>query len=172
MRFPAIVTKINNFFAIVSGTLIAIMSLFAFIEVVLRNFFDAPTIWTTNVSQYMLLWAIFLVSASTFEQKGHVSVDFIRVTFARKFGTKYARIVAIPCYCFCLVHIVVLGWTATELFLQSIELNRLSLGMVQIPTFYLYGGMIVGCVLMFITVVCILFDLLSGSNKFASEEEI
>lgn len=172
MRFPAIVTKINNFFAVVSGIAIAIMSLFAFTEVVLRNFFSAPTIWTTNVSQYMLLWAIFLVSASTFEHKGHVSVDFIRVTFARKFGVKYARMVAIPCYCFCLVHIAILGWKSTELFFQSIELNRLTLGMVQIPTIFLYAGMIFGCVLMGITVVFIILDLLSGSNKFASEEEI
>ena len=172
MRFPEIVTKINNFFAVISGAFIAIMATFAFAEVILRNFFASPTIWTTNISQYLLLWAILLVSASTFENKGHVSVDFIRVTFARKYGVKYARMISIPCYCFCLVYIGILGWKATELFSQSLELGKLTLGMIQIPTTYLYAAIIFGCVLMMITVVCIILDLLSGNNQYASEEEI
>lgn len=172
MRFPTFVRKINGFFAVVSGTLIATMALFAFIEVVLRNVFSAPTIWTTNVSQYMLLWALMLGSAYALQTKGHVSVDFIRVAFARRFGIKYARMVAVPCYCFCLVYIAVLFWKTYDLFLQAMTLGKLTLGMIQIPVVYLYGGILVGCVLMGITVIFILLDLFTGSNEFASEEEI
>ena len=172
MRFPAFIRKINDFFAVISGTLIATMALFAFIEVVLRNFFDAPTIWTTNISQYMLLWALMLGSAYALQTKGHVSVDFIRVSFARRYGIKYARMVAIPCYCFCLVYIGVLFWKTYDLFIQAVGLGKLTLGMIQIPVAYLYGGILIGCILMAITVIFILLDLFTGSNEFASEEEI
>ena len=172
MRFPAFIRKINAFFATISGLLIATMAFLSFMEVVLRNIFNSPTIWTTNVSQYMLLWAILLGSAYAFETKGHVSVDFIRVAFARRFGVKYARMVAIPSYCFCLIYIGILFWKTWGFFKHAVELDKLTLGMIQIPVAYLYGGILVGCVLMATTVIFILFDLLSGSNEFASEEEI
>jgi TRAP-type C4-dicarboxylate transport system permease small subunit len=165
------VKKVNNFLAIVSGSLITIMSCLAAMEVIARYVFHRPTSWSLNISQYLLIWAILLVAASTFEHKGHVSVDFIRTALARRAGVIWARGLAILGYCMCLVYIVVLGWKSTVLFLEALKLNKLTLGTIQIPVAYLYPAMMLGSILMGITIICIVLDLIGGGKEYLSEED-
>jgi TRAP-type C4-dicarboxylate transport system permease small subunit len=170
LKFPAPVKKINDLLALISGIIITIMAFLAAMEVILRRLHH-PTSWSLNLSQYLLIWAILLVAASTFENKGHVSVDFIRTTFARRFGIIWARLLAVFGYSFCIVYTLVLGWQATGLFIEAVKLNKLTLGTLQIPVAYLYPAMIIGPILITLTLVCIILDLISGNKTYLSEED-
>ena len=171
MRFPIPIKKLNDVMVVISGALIAVIAIFAVIEVVARRFLMSPTTWTLNVSQYLLIWAILLASASAFQHKAHVSVDFIRVALARRFGLVVGRVLAVISYLASLVYIVVLGWKTVNLIKGALKTDQLTQGTIQIPSIYLYAAMLVGAVLMAVSVVSIILDLLSGSTEYISEEE-
>jgi TRAP-type C4-dicarboxylate transport system permease small subunit len=47
------------------------------LEVVLRYFFDAPTKWVTEFSEYALLWLAFFAGAWVLREEGHVKVEMV-----------------------------------------------------------------------------------------------
>ena len=131
----------------------------------------SPTTWSLNVSQYLLIWAILLAAASAFQHKSHVSVDFIRVALARRFGLVVGRVLAILGYLASLVYIVVLGWKTLYLMQLALKTGKLTQGTIEIPAVYLFAAMLVGAVLMAVSVIFIILDLLGGSTEYISEEE-
>ena len=71
------------------GMLVAgFMSLAITFEVVMRYFFNAPTIWVSDASAYGLLWIAFLVGPWLTRQDGHIQMGLLSarlrpVTLAR-----------------------------------------------------------------------------------------
>jgi C4-dicarboxylate transporter, DctQ subunit len=46
-------------------------------EIISRTFFNAPSLWTYEVTEYTLLWLTFLGTAWTLKEDGHVIVDLV-----------------------------------------------------------------------------------------------
>ena len=78
MKYPAFFRKLNGGLAFFCGCLIFLTGIFSVIEAIMRGLFSSPTIWTLNVSCYLLIWAIFLGSPYAFQTHGHVAVDLLR----------------------------------------------------------------------------------------------
>jgi len=62
-----------------------IMMLSILREVVGRYFFHSPTEWVMELSTGLLIWSIYLGSASTELRGGHVRIDFLYMHFRGKF---------------------------------------------------------------------------------------
>lgn len=84
MRYPKCWLLINNAIAIISGALILLIGCIAVMESIIRGFFARPTLWSMDISLYLLIWALFLGSAYSFQEKGHVAVDLIREKCSKK----------------------------------------------------------------------------------------
>jgi TRAP-type C4-dicarboxylate transport system permease small subunit len=50
----------------------------------MRYVFDMPTIWSVEVSSYLLLLVIFTATAYTLQTDGHVRVDIITIRLPEK----------------------------------------------------------------------------------------
>lgn len=91
MRFPLWLQTCNRVLGIVSGIIILMISGLTTMEGIARGIFDSPTTWSLDVCQYLLIWAIFLGSSYAFQDKSHVSVDFIREGAGTRFGSGVQR---------------------------------------------------------------------------------
>ena len=166
MKYPQFLEKINRFTGVVSGGLIICLGLLATMEGVLRGFFSQPTSWSLDLSQYILIWMVFLGTSYAFQEKGHVSVDLFKEWVGERFGTGLLRVMNIIGYLMALTFIIVIGWCSVASFTTAIKYGKLTLGNFQIPIAYLYAAMVTGSVFMVITVVCIILDLIDGGKKY------
>jgi TRAP-type C4-dicarboxylate transport system permease small subunit len=66
--------KIAEIISIVGVSLIV---LFTAYEVIIRNVFNKPTIWTNEITSYLLVWLGMLGIVYAYDKGTHVSVDFV-----------------------------------------------------------------------------------------------
>jgi TRAP-type C4-dicarboxylate transport system permease small subunit len=166
MKSFSFIRKVNHIAAVVSGVLIFIISFLCTWEMFVRNVLSRPTSWTLDISSYILIWVFFLATAAAIQEKTHVSVDFIRNMVGDKFGKTWSRILAIAGYVFSLVYILVLLGTTILFIKDALHLDKLTLGIVQIPIVYLYLAMLIGCILMIVVVIFIILDLLRQRDEY------
>ena len=67
----------NRILGIVSGMGILLMGMIITYEVVCRYVFNAPTIWTQEVSIYLFMWTMLAASSYTLQTGKHVRVDLL-----------------------------------------------------------------------------------------------
>lgn len=85
---------LNNFIGIAFGTIIVMLVILTVMEVILRKFFNAPTIWSFEVLK-QLFAVYFMITAAYGLLKGsHVSVD----VFSRLLSQKGQAILSIISY--------------------------------------------------------------------------
>jgi TRAP-type C4-dicarboxylate transport system permease small subunit len=65
----------KNFEEILSGTLMVLMFLATFANVVARYFFNSPIQWAEEFSRYAFIWVVFLGAVVCTKQKRHISID-------------------------------------------------------------------------------------------------
>jgi len=147
----------------VSGAFILLIGVISVFESIMRAFFSRPTSWSMDISLYLLIWAIFLGSAYSFQEKGHVAVDLIREMCGSK-NTR--RIMSLVSYAFCILFIIVLVFNGTNMIINAVRLKQLTLANIQIPIVYLYLAILIGSLLMLLTVIFIILDLINGGEKY------
>jgi TRAP-type C4-dicarboxylate transport system permease small subunit len=89
--------KINKACSIVGGLCVCMIAILTVTEAILR-IFGHPTSWSSDITVYMLLVAIFLSSAYAFQEKGHIAVDFVQQAAGRVFGLKARKPMVIAGY--------------------------------------------------------------------------
>jgi len=62
---------------IISIVGVSLIVLFTAYEVILRNVFNKPTIWTNEITSYLLVWFGMLGIVYAYDKGTHVSVDFV-----------------------------------------------------------------------------------------------
>ena len=125
---------INTTFSLLGGWfLITIMAINVY-EVIARYVFNAPTIWTVEISTYLMLISVFLAAAYTLQEGGHTKVDFL----ISRLSTKNRRIIDIITSILGIIFVVVLVWKSTELALFTHTIGSKSMTQLAIPLFPIY----------------------------------
>jgi C4-dicarboxylate transporter DctQ subunit len=166
LEFPSFLKRLNRASAIFAGILIFFIGILSTMEGIVRSFFSSPTSWSVDVSVYMLIWAIFLATASAFQDKNHVSVDFVREGMGRRWGSGVQRYLTIVGYLMALVYVVAFTWSSLSILYDAVKFEKLTRAIVQIPVSYLYIGMVIGSIAMLVTLVFIIISLISGKNDY------
>ena len=166
MKIFGHIRKTNHVCSIVSGFLISVVGLFSTYEAISRGFFSRPTIWSLDLSRYVMLWAIFLAGASAFLDKTHISVDFIRELLGKKWGVGLQRTLTVVGYFFTLTYILVLVWFSLDFLLEALREGKLTYATIEIPAAYLYLAMVIGSILMALTVIPIITGLIKKDDEF------
>jgi len=166
LKYPELLKRINHIMGITAGSLIVIIGIFSIMEGILRGLFSSPTTWSLNVSQYLLIWAVFLGSAYTFQERNHVAVEFIREGLGYRFGGRVRKILCITGYLLALIYVCVLLWNSIDLFKSAIHFGKSTYGAVRIPAAYLYSAMVLGSVSMAVTLAFIILNIFGGGKKY------
>lgn len=166
MKFPQLLRRFNAAVALLSGVIILIIGILTTMEGIARGLFNAPTTWSLNVAQYLLIWAIFLGSAYAFQEKTHVAVDFIREGVGNRWGRGAQRMLSLCSYAFAFVYVVIMAWNSIDMLKLAIKYDKLTLGIVQIPIIWLYLAMLIGSLTMIATIFFIILDLIGKRETY------
>ena len=162
MSYPKWFEKLNRYLGEISGFLIFVIAILASFEVVMRNIFNDPTMFTSDVSYYLLIWSIFLTGGYAFQENTHVRVDLIlnmMPTWLRKIVSAFSFIVSI----FLCSILLVYGW---KFMMQCYNMNRLTYAMLPVLQWKLVLSIVIGCALMILTLLFIVLDIFKGGKKY------
>jgi len=68
---------ILNAVVVIAGIILIYMMLSVCVDVVMRYFFNMPTIWVVEIAAYCLLFITFLVAAWVLKREGHVKIELL-----------------------------------------------------------------------------------------------
>lgn len=167
MTFPVFVKKLNRVIAIICGCMVVIISILTVFEAVARAVFNSPTSWSLNFCTWLLIWFAFLGSAYSFQEHGHVGVDMFKDFLDKHTKTRLPRrIMAVSGYCVSIVFIGVLLYGGIQLSRRAVSLHQMTATVTPIPMVVLTSAMVAGCLLMILTLVCIILDLLGKGTDY------
>ena len=69
--------RILDVTVVIAGIILIYMMLSVCVDVVMRYFFNLPTIWVVEIAAYCLLFMTFLVAAWVLKREGHVKIELI-----------------------------------------------------------------------------------------------
>ncbi len=112
--------KIANFISIFCAKICVIIFLLLLAtiiyEVVARYWFNSPTMWSVEVSQYLFGITFLLAGGYTLANKGHVRVDILILIFSKQ----SRRILGIICYFISIGYLLVLLYITVPRAWESI----------------------------------------------------
>ena len=147
-----IVEKSNMYLGIVSGMGILFMGLILAYEVVCRYVFNAPTIWTQEVSIYLFMWTMLAASSYTLQTGKHVRVDLLleRMSVKKRLLMEGGTAIVGAAYC------LIVSWQAWQMISMSIQYGKLSATPLRVPLWIPQTALLIGFVLLTLQFLLIL----------------
>lgn len=90
----------------ISIALFVVLVLVVMWQVFTRQVLQAPSAWTTTVSQYLFIWLVLFAVAMVFGERGHVAVDFFARLLPRPAQRGTAMLVEVAILAFALLGLV------------------------------------------------------------------
>ncbi len=169
MPYPKILRKINQWFGRIGGILCFVVAIMFLAEAVLRYVFKSPTSWLQDYACYIHCLALFMGCAFTFQVHGHVGVDMVRRSLdkrAKSPSRMGARVLTIIGHLQTLVFLGIGTYAIYNQMIKSKGFGSMTEATYPIPQWILYAIMFGGCILMIITVICIVLSLFTKSDEF------
>ena len=130
-KTSAFLDRLSAGLGLVSGILLILNGLFCSYEVMVRYFFNSPTVWVMEITIYVVIASTFLALSYVLVQKAHVRVDtFINYLSPRTAATleAFTSVLAIL-YC------LVLDWQSAKITYGLYESWEVSPTLLKIPMF-------------------------------------
>ncbi|MBW2028677.1 MAG: TRAP transporter small permease [Deltaproteobacteria bacterium] len=159
------VTRLNSLCASLAGLILLFITIAIFIDVILRYFFNRPSIWVTEISTYLFLYIIFLGTAYALQQGMHIRVTFLVDVFGRKIG----RAANILTSTLATIFTLVLLWQASVMTWTAFKEHWTSPTMLNAPFAYIYVVMVLGSFFLFLTFLTETINLLCGKVRARPE---
>jgi len=147
--------------AAIAGALLLIMVFVISYNVFMRYFVGKPPVWSTEITEWILLFATFLAAAWVLKDDGHVKIDIIVMQLSQKKQYVLSFIV-------CILGILTCGFLAYHGFIATYSLFKrdvIMMGMILIPKYILVGIIPVGILLAFIQFIRSFVALIRGKGS-------
>ncbi|MHB8090713.1 MAG: TRAP transporter small permease subunit [Syntrophales bacterium] len=156
-KIRAIIEKSNLYLGIISGMGILFMGLILTYEVVCRYIFNAPTIWTQEVSIYLFMWTMLAASSYTLQTGKHVRVDLLleKMRVRTRLLTEGATGIVGALYC------LIVTQQAWQMLAMSFEYGKLSATPLRVPLWIPQSALLIGFVLLTLQFIIIVLKRLS-----------
>lgn len=84
--FNMAINKLNRMVILIIVPLFTIMSIVTLIQVLFRYVFKLPLSWTEELARFLFVWVVFLGSAVSVKELGHVGVEYFvsRLSFNKR----------------------------------------------------------------------------------------
>jgi len=143
------IKKLNTVCASLAGAILIFVTFAIFYDVIMRYFFNRPSIWITEVSTYLLLYMTFLGTAYALQQGVHIRVTFLSDLCSRR----VQRIVSFITSFFALLFCAVLLWQTGKMAWLALSRSWTSPSLLSVPLIYVYSGMVFGAFMLLLTFV-------------------
>ncbi len=131
---------VSRALAVVAMVLLGGLVVLITVDVTRRTLGFKPLSWTSDVAEYILLYATFLPMAAIVHDKGHVFVEFLRSSMP----PAAQRVLERGVYVVCLVICVYLGWVASVHLVGAVRTGAYDTRAFDMPRWLVYVPMAVG----------------------------
>ena len=139
--------RINSLCVTLSSLVLLFISFSIFVDVILRYFFNRPSIWVTEVSGYLFMYIIFLGTAYALQEGFHINVNFV----LDQFTYPIRRIINLITSVFSMGFCIVLLWQTSLMTWSAFKGNWVSPTLLSLPYVYIYIAMVFGSLMLFFT---------------------
>ncbi|SFE70008.1 TRAP transporter small permease [Alteribacillus iranensis] len=140
------ITILNKASETISASLLVLMVVLIFMQIVSRGLFGTSYSWTEEISRFSMIWITFLGASIAFQYTAHIGIDY----FVKKLPAIPERIVNIIGALICAFFFVVLALKGFELMQGAGSQGSPAL---RIPMNYVYIIIPVSAVLMLLNLV-------------------
>lgn len=135
-----ILRRLNGILGTLCGLGILAMGLILFYEVVSRYFFNAPTIWASEVAVYIFMWTMFCGAAYTLQEGKHVHIDLLleRLPNPLRRVLRFLTSLAGTAYCALVTH---QGWGMVG---KALKYNKHSPTPLHVPLVIPLAALVIG----------------------------
>lgn len=158
---------VNALFAF-SGVLLAFATLSVALGIVSRYFFARPIAWSTEISEYILLYIAFLVGAWVLRHEEHVKMDIVITLFPPKAQSVINFITSLISSIVCLI-ITFFGARVTWDLYKS---KAFTYTILELPKFIFTSVIFLGGLLLFIQFIRRTYGFWGTSNKSKNELKV
>jgi len=142
-KMGRILDRLMEGFAWLAGLLMMFSLITVCIDVVMRYFFNRPTGWVLQFSEYILLYIPFLAAAFVLREESHIRVDIV---LNRLTGKTRSLINMVTSLLACLV-LAILTYYGTYITIDFYQRKVPTLKYLKIPEFLVIMVIPIGCFL-------------------------
>jgi len=148
------IRQLNRFLMRVACAGIVIIDFLILIEVFTRYILRDPATWTLPLSAYFLLYVIYLSTAYTLEQGGHVGMGFVVEMLPARWRAGCERLQ----HFLGLSFVLLFFWQSWRLAERAIVEGERDISTLNMPLFAIIVILPVGLALMALTYLCMIVD--------------
>lgn len=163
-RVTSIFDQGNNVLAFFASILIIVMMLIVVYEIFIRRFLNSPTIWTAEVTRYILLWITFLSAAWLLREEGHVKMDIL----LDRLNPRAQSILNIITSSICTIICLIITWYAGKVTWDQLQSGFLMPGLWSPPKWPIMAIIPVGFFLLFVQFMRRTYRFIMGSRSLSS----
>ncbi|MGH2316489.1 TRAP transporter small permease [Planococcus sp. SE5232] len=138
-------------------TLLVIMVLLVFFQIVSRAMFSTSFSWTNELARYMMVWLAFLGGGIAFQHRAHIGIEAI----VERFSARWQKFIQLAVMLICIAFFVILIVTGLEFTTSSMTQSSPAL---NIPMGLVYLALPISGILQILNVVDV------NLNYFKSKE--
>lgn len=138
--FMRVMSKFDRWLAEFAGWVVVILMLIISFDVFMRYVLNMPTVWSFEVSRYMLVLIIFLGGSWTLPAGGHVGVDLITSTLTERKRLLLEIITSAMGTCY----MIVFTWQAMEYTWTAFALGTVSTEYLAWPLWPMRAFLVIG----------------------------
>ena len=153
-RPESFLNKVFDGSGLVGGILIVAVAAMITYEVIMRYFFNAPTVWVMEISIYVMLAGIFFSLAFVLKEKAFVKVDFITNHLPKKTALTLEIVTSLLAIFYC----AEMGWEGIKLVLTSLRNWEVSPTILRVPLFIPQSVIPIGCALLTVALLKLIKD--------------
>lgn len=134
-----------------------------FVQVIARYLFQSSLSWSEELARYIFVWQIWLGASMAVKHHKHIRVEFM-ATLVPPSVQKVMNLAAIVIW---IAMSATLAWMGSQLAITLMQRGQLSPAM-RIPMAYAYWSVPVGCGLMTLRLLQLLYGTLRGPKEVRS----
>lgn len=155
-----IITRFEEFFAIAAlGVMVCVMLL----QVLSRYLFNAPLIWSEELTRYLFVWVTFIGAGYGVQKHLHIEMGLLFEKFpigAQKVVQVLINLLSMVCYGYMIPY----GWKFT------ISQHAIAATATGVPMSFVYAAVPIGCTLVVIRLIIQTFNVIT--DKVEEREQV
>lgn len=160
------INGISELSGFISGFLIFIAALIVVYQVLIRYFIGASTIWQTEISIYMLIFATFVGGAYGLKHDSHVGIDVITEMMPDR-GKSIMKIIT---SIVSMILAIIVAWKGWEMWYEALVNNWHSSTVWGPPLKYPYFILPLGMTLITLQFLVIIYEEFVSLRKSSDDE--
>jgi TRAP-type C4-dicarboxylate transport system permease small subunit len=154
MPLRRLLDRLNVSLAFIAGISMLAMTALTTNEVIARYFLNAPTIWSLEITEYLMVVCVYFGMAYATQKGAHVSVPLVYKYLSRQ----PQRVLDITTSFLMLVFWLVLFWQTSGMAAHYLINHVRSETILAFPLFYPMSIVAVGCLTSCLQAILILYD--------------